>query len=468
MECIYCGTENPDNAVFCKKCGRRLDGMGMCAACGKLTPADGEFCINCGANRNAPVYAPVERKSKISYSVKAQATSSAVPRAEGDDAPVPLAGTDYISQTASPIVSERVTAILQKLSLAFAAALAVISLIFVFLIGCTEKITAGNVSADTVVNGFSIFFFFGEAYQSTVVSDDLATLVTYGSAFGTICSIMAIAATVVCFLWAIVRVAKVCTHKTDKGVLVPCIATFFSFVCGSVLFALCMSYKTTVSSISTLYSLNGATVAGIVIGAILLVAAVATDFIAKGISGSVRSLIVNGVFVMLAAVFVLVTLGFAGSGVVFYSGETLGVDMSYVYGLYWFCTLLASSSTYNTDYASMCNTELALTAVLVIAVIIFCVLSIVVLSRLFADGLRGISDKTIRTAVVAGVFAIIYGVMMIVCTNVYISWIGDGYSLTLSSPIVAIFFGVLLVVAALAYKIVGKRLCAENGPETTL
>ena len=51
MICARCGQENPENATFCKKCGRRLDGMALCPNCGKFTPADGEFCIHCGANR---------------------------------------------------------------------------------------------------------------------------------------------------------------------------------------------------------------------------------------------------------------------------------------------------------------------------------------------------------------------------------------------------------------------------------
>ena len=60
MQCQYCGVENLENAVFCKKCGRRLDGMAVCPSCKNLTPADGEFCINCGANRNAPLFPEIE------------------------------------------------------------------------------------------------------------------------------------------------------------------------------------------------------------------------------------------------------------------------------------------------------------------------------------------------------------------------------------------------------------------------
>ena len=55
MRCFNCGTENPENAVYCKHCGKRLDNLKVCAFCGGLTPADGEYCINCGAEISAPV-----------------------------------------------------------------------------------------------------------------------------------------------------------------------------------------------------------------------------------------------------------------------------------------------------------------------------------------------------------------------------------------------------------------------------
>lgn len=66
--CPRCGTENLSEAVFCKKCGKRLDGMSVCPNCGKLTPADGEFCIFCGANRNSLV----EKTEKSSSMLKAK------------------------------------------------------------------------------------------------------------------------------------------------------------------------------------------------------------------------------------------------------------------------------------------------------------------------------------------------------------------------------------------------------------
>ena len=49
MNCRYCGELNPEDATFCKKCGKRLDGQAVCLSCGKVVPADGDFCIFCGA-----------------------------------------------------------------------------------------------------------------------------------------------------------------------------------------------------------------------------------------------------------------------------------------------------------------------------------------------------------------------------------------------------------------------------------
>ena len=45
MICSFCGTENPESAVFCKHCGKQLSGLLSCPVCGEQSPADGDFCI---------------------------------------------------------------------------------------------------------------------------------------------------------------------------------------------------------------------------------------------------------------------------------------------------------------------------------------------------------------------------------------------------------------------------------------
>ena len=57
MICKKCQTENDDGAVFCKHCGRRLDGMITCPSCGATCAEDARFCSACGASLSAQ-YAP--------------------------------------------------------------------------------------------------------------------------------------------------------------------------------------------------------------------------------------------------------------------------------------------------------------------------------------------------------------------------------------------------------------------------
>ena len=48
MECAKCRQENPAEALFCMKCGTRLEAK--CPRCGAEYPAEASFCMKCGAN----------------------------------------------------------------------------------------------------------------------------------------------------------------------------------------------------------------------------------------------------------------------------------------------------------------------------------------------------------------------------------------------------------------------------------
>lgn len=48
MVCKHCETENPQGAVFCTSCGKRLDGKKNCPSCDALCPEEAAFCMNCG------------------------------------------------------------------------------------------------------------------------------------------------------------------------------------------------------------------------------------------------------------------------------------------------------------------------------------------------------------------------------------------------------------------------------------
>ena len=66
MNCSNCGTENPDGAAFCMKCGHPLEAK--CANCGSGLPAGAAFCPTCGHAVGQPV-----------------ATEEISPPADGDD-----------------------------------------------------------------------------------------------------------------------------------------------------------------------------------------------------------------------------------------------------------------------------------------------------------------------------------------------------------------------------------------------
>ena len=46
VTCARCGTENPDGARFCMRCGAAL--TMRCPACGAENPLDAHFCVRCG------------------------------------------------------------------------------------------------------------------------------------------------------------------------------------------------------------------------------------------------------------------------------------------------------------------------------------------------------------------------------------------------------------------------------------
>ena len=436
MNCVYCGAENPERSVFCKDCGRRLDGMALCGACGELTPADGAFCVHCGSNRNAPVYTmplrfPVAESGSVRMSARrtagAKSTSAGANKAEEQEGQ-------------ESAVRGKTGKILSAVAFWCSAAAAVVGMIFVFLIGAAMNV--GGVSA--VNAGYDIFYFFGEAYE-TAVTEELASV----AAVGTVCSVLALACTAACFVLTVVRFVGILLGKTKKGLIAPAAATFFAYVCGAAVFFLFMAQKTQAAGVSVGLGMNPATVAGIVIGAVLLVAAAVLRGIAAGVVGGVRTYVRNLVFGALIAVLLFVAVGLTGMGAISVSITTAGVSTGSTYGIYPFLTAIAASDQFGT-----CMALLAVLAVLACA---FGAALAWACSDIFGRLGKRIAGRTLVVTGIAGAAAVLMGVMMCANIAVYIQDLTENFSADLAQPIILIVLGVLVCAAAVVYSVWSKR-----------
>lgn len=267
MDCKYCNTANPDEAVYCMNCGRRLDGMAICSACGKKTPGEGSYCIFCGT--------PV----------------AAYPRAAFVH---PAAAKPAAAKTAQPASGWKRVLLLVGGACAMAAVF--FSFLFVFFLGCSAagSLDAGSSSTALVSDSPSLFYYFGEAYAD--LEDALAQLTSYSgyyatsmylcTVFGTVISAAVLVSVTVFTILAVVRYIQQMFGKSGKSAGPCAFGAYFSYAAGAVLYTALHAVKISVDGSGTSASAsivyNGATLAGIILGAIFLAAYAVLCAIARG------------------------------------------------------------------------------------------------------------------------------------------------------------------------------------------
>lgn len=459
MQCNYCGAENPENAAFCKKCGRRLDGMALCGACGKLTPADGEFCVNCGSNRNAPVYSMPLRfpeakgLSKASGEVRAKAVRAEAVRAK---AAAP-AEEPAAAQTEAAVPRGRAGAVMGIISFALAAAAALIGMIFVFLISGVPTVTTGGVSASGGP-AQTLFYFFGEAYQSVSTGSSVSLARVFGAVLGTLCALAALAGTAAGFVLTVIRFIKILQKKTSKSLFAPAAATYFAYVCGVALFFLNIANKTDIATMTASVSASGATVAGIVLGALCLVASAVLGVLSRGIRGSVGELILHAAGKTVYTVFAFVALGMIGGGAMAFVADLTSATTTY--GISPWFELIAGIGNVGGVY----GLSLAVGVLLCLAALAFCVFLVFALSRAFMAVEARVDKRLFLCMLLTGVLAVVAGILMIVGSAVYVGQMGSdsGYSIGGAAPAVVIVFGVLIIAGSIVYKILSAKFAART------
>lgn len=489
MKCVFCGTDNPDGALFCKKCGKRLDGMTTCPSCGKDTPADGDFCIYCGAGlRSAdaksagPDEPAAERTDGKFYAYPAADTREGAPSAwvyGSVNEPVrEVSAADYAArgEGGTAFATAAVKGVLKVAAEAFAVLSALIGFIFVFFIGNDVSAGVGGVTAG-LGGGYNIFYFFGDVYkniESTLESSGLGSqnFVNYSytaaAVAGTVCSALALAATVILFIATAVRYVRKLLKLTQKSATGLAAATFFSYAFGVALFMMCVGGSAEMEGGNMVVTVNGATVAGLVLGGLFIVAS-AVSAVVCGINRSnAKQVALNGVTGTVAAVFAVIIAGVAANGMFGMTGNTgYGENLHATLGITEFFNMLASYSlTYyhNNDdsgakweaFIDMFNAELVVNIVLLVFAVVFCILAVVSVSGIFSGFGKKIGARRVKSLVASGIFAVVAGIIMIVSEVLFLNWVkgyngSTEYGAYVAVPVVVMLFGLLLIVCACIY-----------------
>lgn len=271
MNCKFCGVENPENAVFCKDCGKRIDGLTVCPSCGALTPEGGTFCTNCGIRLDGKTACTV---CGTVYEGKYCPNCGTATESEQ---------TEQTEQTANENAMWK--RVLWHVGSGFGLLTAVCALIFTFFIGCT--VGGSQHALDTIEelglqNSVNLFYYFGEMYDE--ISLSLRAMATYSAFFEIAIYSVAVLSTIIaaCILIAvpvmsiltIVRYVSCYVGKTQKQMGTLAFATFFTYLAGATLILACNAAKVKMlsgSTTATAYiSYNGATIAGISLCAIFV------------------------------------------------------------------------------------------------------------------------------------------------------------------------------------------------------
>ena len=528
MRCANCGKDNPEGAVFCSECGRRLDGMRQCPACGKLIAEGSKFCSFCGMN-----IAPVQQAAQIPVQQVAQnpVQQAAQPVVRQAQPPVqnmggvqqaampaqqgmwgaPYAGAPYGVPVRQKMTPERVRQILKLVADGLAAAAALMALIFVFLIGgaISGYGSEGDIIADIQDYYFplsggewNIFSCFGDLYSDMQKFAELygkSSFAMYAYNTNAVLLIVLAALTLVgtagCFAFTAIRYARVLLKKSEKGVFVPAMATFIVFVAGvTALNAfIVQSFYSAVKDYSTpaitqfASDANGATVAGIVLGGIALASSFVTELVRGGRkSANIPGLVTGLAAALLAFVLLaLLTSGVSGGYSDYDNSEQywelkMAVGPGAIFGFLFTYALGAYEAGTNVGedwqkFVGLYNSELVYIIIFVAAAVVIGAMLALSLPALISGKPKGRSACSV-CLMIGGIFGIVAGVMNILIGNEAVSLIELSMGMTGSdtgvyadhgTAIGIIVVSVFVVIAAIACILAGtsaRRNAAYAAP----
>lgn len=447
MNCPSCGTENIEDAVYCMRCGRRLDGTAECPHCKKRIPAEADFCIYCGKR--------VTDGSAVSAAAVAAETAAtaAEPSSEQAAVSVPRSPAEKDSTAGGSAKTARrglTQKILRTCAASLSLALAAVSLLFVFFIGVSAEI-------DGTVANTDLYYYFGGAYSD--ITGLLLNAGEYTAFFNTTLHVQAICGTVLSALTlacvAALAIAgavydiRTLTGKSKGGGCLSVYA-YLAYLAFAVLFL--ANNGGSAGTIITA-ALNGATKAGVALGAVLLAARFGCNLAADP-----KKCIANGLPVAVlsfcAAAAGCVLLGVASAPLFGLNYDGLAAGSLGPLGLLIFFVMYPADTIGE-------GTEYSLLALMTVSFLLLCalvLLAAVCIRKGLAGALAEKSRGGVGCAAAVAACAIALLVVSVIGADILVTSLRiSGYSATYTVPIVLVVFSLILLALQIARTVFSLR-----------
>ncbi len=503
MICKHCQAENADDAVFCKNCGKRLDGMIECPECKALNPEDSRFCKNCGKllnGKNLCQKCGTEYEGKFcpvcGTSADGKAPAAAAPAAQpaGGNAQGDVA---VAAETVDTTHGWRKWVMLAG-SIAGLVGV-VLAVLFTYLIKVVPYgfEILGTLGADSTTYGtysVSLGWLLGDALDVADAKMDLLKLVTesgspdfwsgyemayvvdaYVPIIFTLVVLWATILTVVInAIIAIIRYVSVLRGKQTKSVERPTIAAILTFIFGACLIR---SIWVSTSSSSMMgisaeagYKFDGATVAGIVLTCLCLCLFIGSRIAVKGKELIKVKSIVSLSACALGIVFISVVWSSVTGSVIGYKATEAGYgSMKASFGFPIALNELdLSDISGHVTSGSVDSPDLTMITLMsifgFIGVTLVSALALSAMTKYLTNVMSDEKKSTLADGIVLTVFSVIFLVISIVTINELFNVLGwDEYESeapdkVMTAGILAVVFAVLTLVASVAERIVNKVL----------
>ena len=246
-------------------------------------------------------------------------------------------------------------------------------------------------------------------------------------------------------------------------------ATFFSYIAGIMLFLTCISGSGDMNADGIEIMLNGATIAGIVLGGLFLLAAVVTDLVAKRETALTASALKGSVTGLVAVALMIVLLCLPAFGVVSFRITSDGTTLSTDLGITNLFSFIAGMEDNMNGYNEMRIGESIITVMFFILFVGLSAASVTALSGLSVNTEGKGKSLSFGMMIMSSIFAVLVGITQLLGNSQMVAFFDKNiYDLDViiagnsAVPIVMIVFGVLLLATAIVF---AKLAVPEKAPQ---